>query len=55
MTKHFPVTLIEKLDELHACYTLDLFTDEPLVENPTPEVLALLRQWEFQNGCLQYA
>lgn len=51
-TKRFPATLIQKLDKLHATYTLDLFTDEPLVEKPTPEVLALLRQWSIQNGSL---
>lgn len=51
-TKRFPGTLIQKLDELQASYTLDLFTDEPLVEKPTPEVLALLRQWNIENGGL---
>lgn len=48
--KRFPSPLMAELDKHHAVYHLDLFTDEPIVEKPTPAVVSLLRNFISENS-----
>lgn len=49
-TKRFPSPLTAELDKIHAVYHLDLFTDEPIVEKPSPLAVSLLRNYINANG-----